>query len=108
MNTRSFLKSLAIACVAPQILIPRAPDAYQWVQHAPSVVEIWMPEESHKIMEWHRAYKSGGIYPIGLNVYFEIKKSIGNVSKRPVRFDLDEYGWYTRRESIDGKVLFFP
>lgn len=30
MNTRNFLKSLALIAVAPQILIPRAPDAYRW------------------------------------------------------------------------------
>lgn len=36
MNTRSFLKSLAIVCVAPQILIPRAPDAFRWSVLSPS------------------------------------------------------------------------
>lgn len=31
MNTRTFLKSLVAVMVAPQILIPRAPDAYHWM-----------------------------------------------------------------------------
>jgi len=30
MNTRSFLKALATIAVAPQILIPKTPDAYHW------------------------------------------------------------------------------
>lgn len=34
MNTRSFLKSLAAIAIAPQILIPRAPDACKWVRVA--------------------------------------------------------------------------
>jgi hypothetical protein len=32
MNTRTFLKSLIVAAVAPQILIPRAPTPYKWVR----------------------------------------------------------------------------
>ena len=32
MNTRSFLKALATIAVAPQILIPKAPDAYRWAK----------------------------------------------------------------------------
>lgn len=44
LNTRSFIKSLLVAAIAPTILIPRAKDSFKWKQNVETGLYVLNPD----------------------------------------------------------------
>lgn len=94
MNKRDFLKSILAIGIAPQVLLPKAPDAFRWHWKKTQSEILWMPNPDYKKARFEIQWFIEKDQPLGAPCPTKLTPviiTVGDPQPPPMRLFREEY-----------------